>query len=195
MNLVNDYIELENFLPTEFQDKLEKLFLHPSFPWALTLDSVYGSDGKVTSNGAVGFFHNLMYNGQKRSGDLTTVLPLVEYFEKAAGIKTKNMFRIRVGLFCKHPDINPHGPHTDAKQPHFTGVYYVNECDGDFVLYNETYRDIAEADAKTASLTVKKICKPAKGKMVIFNGEHYHASSYPTENPLRIAITFNFELA
>lgn len=194
MSLDNGYIELDNFVPVEFQDKLEKLLTHPSFPWALTVDSVYGSNGKLESYGAVGFFHNLLYNGQKRSGDLGTILPLVEYFEKAANIKTKNMFRIRVGLFTKHPDSTPHGPHTDATFPHWTGVYYVNDCDGDFVLYNETYEDYSEKEVSPELLTVKKVCSPSRGKMVLFDGRHYHASSFPTKTPLRLAITFNFEL-
>jgi hypothetical protein len=33
---------------------------------------------------------------------------------------------------------------------------------------------------------------PKKGRMVFFDGKHYHASMHPLENPQRIVVTFNF---
>jgi hypothetical protein len=73
-------------------------------------------------------------------------------------------------------------------------VYYVNDCDGDLVIYEETYEDLTEAEAHQTQLVVKKRFKPGKGRMALFNGKHFHASSFPTQTPLRIAITFNFEI-
>ena len=201
MIVSDDLIELEDFVPVEIQEKVLKLMTHPSFPWALTFDSVYGAGSSVVTGGKiindnspVGFFHNLMFNGQPRSPDLSVVLPIFKEFEKviADKLKINKMFRIRAGLFTKHIDKTPHGAHTDDTNPHWTAVYYVNDCDGDLVLYNETYDDYTEEQAKTANLTVKHICKPTQGKLVAFNGKHYHSSSYPTRKPLRIAITFNF---
>jgi hypothetical protein len=190
-----DFYELDNFLPTETQDKIERLLTHPSFPWAFVSDSVGGYGGADGIKGACGFFHNFMFNGSPRSSDLPAALEIINAFEKTLGgaVKIKKMNRVRAGLFTKHPDPEPHTPHTDAKVPHWTAVYYVTDCDGDFILYKETYEDISEEEAKTAKLTVERSCPPAKGKMVLFNGKHYHSSSFPTKTPVRIAITFNFE--
>ena len=33
---------------------------------------------------------------------------------------------------------------------------------------------------------------PKKGRMVFFDGRHYHASMHPITNPQRIVVTFNF---
>jgi len=191
-----DYIELDNFVSEEIQDRVEKLLTHPSFPWAFVFDSVSGYTGEDGQSGACGFFHNLMFNGIKRSADLPVIMPIAHAFEHAVKgiIKVKDYNRIRIGLFTKHPDPEPHNPHTDRTDPHWTAVYYVNHCDGDFVLYNETYEDLTEAQAQAQvhQLTIKKRVVPKKGKIVIFNGKHYHASSFPTKTPLRIAITFNF---
>jgi hypothetical protein len=196
MIVEKDYIELDNFLPQDVQDKIERLLTHPSFPWAFVYDAVGGYTGETGTDGAAGFFHNLIFNSKPRSADLPAIMPVAHAMEKQVSkiFKVSNYNRIRVGLFTKHPDPTPHTPHTDSQKPHWTGVYYVNACDGDLVIYNETYEDVSEEEAKTAPLTIKKRFSPSKGKMVLFNGKHYHSSSSPTKTPLRIAITFNFEL-
>lgn len=196
MIVEKDYIELDNFVPQDLQDKIERLLTHPSFPWAFVSDAVGGYTGEDGSLGACGFFHNLMFAGKPRSADLPAIMPIAKLFEDAVKniITVKEYNRVRIGLFTKHPDPTPHAPHTDRTDPHWTGVYYVNACDGDLVIYNETYEDFSEAEAQTKQLTIKKRVSPTKGKMAIFNGKHYHSSSFPTKTPLRIAITFNFTI-
>ena len=191
-----DYIELTDFLSPEIQDSIENLITHPSFPWSFVYDSVGGYTGESGTGGAAGFFHNLVFNSQTRSPDLPAIMPIAHAMEKelASIFKVVNYNRIRIGLFTKHPDDSPHLPHTDSTKPHWTGVYYANDCDGDLVVYEETYEDITEAEAHKTQLTVKKRFKPGKGRMALFNGKHFHASSFPTQKPLRIAITFNFEI-
>lgn len=195
MILTDDYIEIENFLPLESQEKLIKLLTHPSFPWALSLDAVYGADGKsIDSNSAIGFFHTCMFQGEQCSEYLNAVGWILNGLEDAVfgRIRIDKLSRVRVGLFTKHPDTSPHYPHIDAEVDHWTCVYYVNDCDGDLIVYNDTFPEISQVNAKTHKFTVKRICKPAQGKLVTFNGKYYHASSYPTTKPLRLAITFNF---
>jgi hypothetical protein len=196
MILSKDYIELDDFLPVEEQEKLKQLFTHPSFPWSLSLSSVYGKTTSPEKLDAVGFFHNMMYAGEKKSEDLPAVWPILRYFEEATRdrFRITAMNRVRAGLFTMHPNASPHGAHTDATFEHWTAVYYVNDSDGDFILYNETFDDYTEDQIVDADLTIKRKVKPKQGRIVAFNGKHYHCSSYPTQHPLRIAITFNFKI-
>jgi hypothetical protein len=194
--MFNEIIEIDNIMPVDYQDRLEKHLTHPSFPWALTLDSVFGDADAVHRAGAVGFYHNIVFNNEQKSPDLPYIEPIILAFEDAMGgkIKIDTIQRIRIGLFTTHPSDEPHGPHVDAYFPHWTAVYYVTDCDGDIFIYNETYPKLLpkQAEALPQSLSIKKRCSPAKGKIVAFPGEHYHSSSSPTKTPLRIAITFNF---
>lgn len=195
MILSKDYIEIENYLSEEDQNKILQYLTTPNFPWALSLDAVYGAGGKIIDeNAAIGFFHTAMYNQEPWSEHLPNIAWVLNYLEDQTfgRIKIKELFRVRVGLFTKHPDSKPHLPHVDADFPHWTCVYYVNDCDGDFVAYNETFPEVPQEAGKNYNFTVKKRCKPAKGKLVAVNGKHYHSSSYPTQKPLRLAITFNF---
>jgi len=194
--MLSEIVEIENIMPVDYQDRLEKHLTHPSFPWALTLDAVYGDDTPDSRPGAVGFYHNIVFNNEQRSPDLQYIEPILHAFEDAMDgkIKVDTIQRIRIGLFTTHPSSKPHGPHVDAYYPHWTAVYYVTDCDGDIVIYDDTYPKLLpeQAEALPGSLTIKKRCTPAKGKIVAFPGQHYHSSSSPNTTPLRIAITFNF---
>ena len=59
-------------------------------------------------------------------------------------------------------------------------IYYVNNSDGDTVIYDN-----------------KKLVrvKPEAGKILMFDGSLYHASSRPTKNKLRKVVNINFKYA
>lgn len=195
MILLDDYVEIENFLSLDKQDQLLQHLTHPSFPWAMSLDAVYGAEGKVIDpDAAIGFFHTAMFKAEPCSSEYPNLNWVIDDISKKTHNKLKidTLFRVRVGLFTKHPSDIPHKAHVDADIPHWTCIYYVNECDGDTVVYNETWPQLSQEAAPTAKFTEKYRCKPKKGKLVAFNGKYYHSSSYPTSTPLRLAITFNF---
>lgn len=205
MLITDEFVELENFLPLEVQENLIRYLTSPRFPWAITLDSVDGgtvgwnktseTNTKIGDNYATGFYHTFLYQGEVCSDHANAVGWVMNGFEQATGgrILINSMHRIRAGLFTKHPDPTPHKPHVDAPfKDYWSAVYYVNDCDGDLVIYNETYPEVKLEDVDTTNFTVKRIFKPAQGKLVAFNGKYYHSSSFPTTKPLRLALTFNF---
>lgn len=197
MIISDDFIEIENFLPIEQQEQLIKELTHPGFPWGLTLNSVYGSAGIIDHDAAIGFFHTFLFDGEQKSPDLPLVGWIMNSFEEQVygRVRIKSMDRIRGGLFLKHPSDRPHPPHVDGEKPHWTAVYYVNDCDGDFILYNETYPEIeSEFKKDNSEFTVKRRVRPAQGKLIAFNGRHFHSSSFPNTKAFRLAITFNFQV-
>ena len=195
MSAAVDFIEVEDYLPLDLQEKLIKHLTHPSFPWAMSLDAVYGAGGKeINEDSAIGFYHTALYKSEQCSDQLDMFQWMINGIESSTNgaLKVDKLNRIRVGLFTKHPDPTAHRAHVDADFPHWVGVYYVTPCDGDLVLYNETFPQVPQELAPIFEFTEKHRFTPAQGKLVLFNGAHYHASSYPTKTPLRIAITFNF---
>ncbi len=185
------FLEIENFLDTSRQNQLLKYFLHPQFPWALTIDAVRGvGDNLILENDSVvGMFHTFIYNGQLCSEHFKNIEWILDEFSKVGLDKTK-LLRVRAGLFFKNPSDTPHVCHVDAKVPHTTAVYYVNDCDGDLVIYDETYQSNPWKKPEVPTEIYR--FNPSQGKLAIFDGRHYHSSSYPTQKPLRLAITFNF---
>lgn len=198
MIISKNFVEIEDFLTLDQQQKLIQYFTHPSFPWAMTLDAVDGvtSTTEINKSDAIGFYHGIVYNGEQCSDDchLDATRWIIEKLPESTfnRIKINKLERIRVAVFTRHPDSMPHRPHLDAKHDHWTAIYYVNDCDGDLLVYNETQFEVKDDQISTAQFTLKHRVKPTQGKLVAFNGKHYHSSSYPTQKPLRLAITFNF---
>lgn len=66
-------------------------------------------------------------------------------------------------------------PHINQKTPHLVFLYYVNDSDGNTILYD---------DRKN----IKKEISPKRGRILLFDGKTYHSSSSPTKN-VRCIIT------
>lgn len=89
-------------------------------------------------------------------------------------------------------------PHVDRTDPHHTALFYINDCDGSTVIYNEkctgdefsTPEKILET-LKNKKMTIKKEIKSEKNKLVIFDGLQYH-SSRPSTSEYRYVINVNF---
>ena len=71
-------------------------------------------------------------------------------------------------------------PHIDMNRPHTTALYYVNTSDGETVFFDENNNEIRRE-------------KPEQGKVVIFDGSIYHASSCPTTTTNRMTLNFNYD--
>jgi hypothetical protein len=89
------------------------------------------------------------------------------------------------------------GIHLNRGEPHLVMLYYVNDSDGDTILYDKTVEDIPY-DVSFYSLYPEEYCKlkvkhrisPKKGRILFFDGRVYHASSTPTKS-IRCIITLD----
>lgn len=81
-------------------------------------------------------------------------------------------------------------PHVDAEVPAYSMVYYLNDSDGDTVIFNESYVD----DTTPISLTVDSRIQPKKNRAVIFESNRYHASSNPVVSENRFVLNWVFWL-
>ena len=66
------------------------------------------------------------------------------------------------------------------KDNFFSMIYYINDSDGDTVVYK---------DKKLIGV------KPEAGKVLMFDGKLHHASSSPVKNKLRKVVNINFRYA
>ena len=82
-----------------------------------------------------------------------------------------------------HVDLPPHLPHVAC-------VYYVNDSDGDTIIYEQTINDVP-GGSQNVQLTEHKRVTPRRGRAVFFDGSRYHCSSQPTLNYRTI---INFDL-
>jgi hypothetical protein len=119
-------------------------------------------------------------------------VPIVNSMLEKTGIEIQELYfnRAFLQLPLEKRFIKEHnGLHIDVPQDHIACVYYVNDSDGDTILYEQTkYNTIA--GSKNVELVEHKRVTPKKGRMVVFDGARYHCSSQP-RNGYRCIINFD----
>lgn len=159
------------------------------------------TDSECDANWQASFVNNVYMFGQSPTELYDAFLPASVQIAEAAGLKLDNMIRMRLGLITRTPSPIVHEPHIDALVSHYTALIYLNDSDGDTVLYNETMgitpEGIEEYDyeaqrCKITRFTEMSRISPKSNRIMIFNGKHFHSSTSPTEHNSRLVMTINF---
>ena len=82
-------------------------------------------------------------------------------------------------------------PHIDLTIPHTVYLYYVNDCDGDTILYNYKSKNGVEDIPYFEDVKIKKRITPKQGRVVVFDGMTWHSSTQPTKGTRTI---INFDM-
>lgn len=188
---------IDNLLPESYATELSNLFTDQNFPWYYTPNTSYIdeiSNNKFIENDSSlkdtdAFIHGFMIQGRKTSPYFESVRPVLYFLEQKTGISITTLLRIRGVMVHKNSGFGNYIniPHVDLSYPHNTLIYYVNDSDGDTVIFNEKYTGEPDYNKKTIRQTVS----PKRNRAVLFNGLQYHTGSVP-KNDHRFLINFNF---
>ena len=88
----------------------------------------------------------------------------------------------------KHTD-----PHIDYFGKHYVILLYLNDADGNTVIFDEEYSEGREPkyDVDTSDFKIKYESIPKKGKIVCFDGKYYHALVPTSPGNIRNVCVFN----
>jgi hypothetical protein len=134
------------------------------------------------------FYHQLLDdNGNPSSSNFIFLAEFLKNKLKSI-INVNNFFRMKANLqtqcsFSKEEFYNT--PHLDRyfkTDKYFNGIYYVNDSDGDTFFFNKV----------NDKYLINKKVSPKKGRLILFDGNIYHAGRNPIEALKRIIINFNF---
>ena len=135
------------------------------------------------------YFSHTLSEGTSRS-EYYRKFP-INFITDFALMKGREMMRSHITFHS--PRLEKFGQHHHAHvdnlvKKHDVILYYVNDADGDTFFFEATHPCESEDDKR------KVIHRetPEKGKMVIFNGNRFHASSPPTNN-FRMTLNINYE--
>jgi hypothetical protein len=98
--------------------------------------------------------------------------------------------RSKSNLTSRTTELRLGWPHIDNDQKHFVVIYYVNDSDGDTVIYNEKYSGKVYDQSE---LTIFKTISPKAGSIIIFDGRMYHTNYAPQKNNFRCVINMNLK--
>ena len=162
------------------------------FPWYYTSD-VTDNSHEGPFQGRFGFAHEYVSTEEGVISNFHNLfLGLIKNSCKKINVKKIDVLQGRSFLSTPTniPKKDVDTPHYDMDAPHFVMLYYVNDSDGDTIIYNEkTKFDNCNADDRM-KFTIKKKVSPKQGRVVLFDGRHWHAAEQPNHN-LRCIVNYN----
>jgi len=162
------------------------------FPWYYISD-ITDSDHESTFQGRFGFTHQYVTPEDGICCPFHNLfLGLIQNSCKKLNIKEIDVLNGR--SFLQTPTNIPKekadSPHVDLVVPHFVMLYYVCDSDGDTLIYNEKTKFAACYPDEEMKFTLKKKVSPKQGRVVLFNGIHWHTAQQPNHN-LRCIVNYD----
>jgi hypothetical protein len=199
-------IIIDNFLPEVYIDSIYKLMGGEDIAWSFHKHSVSSSteleDLFFTNQPTaehIQFRHTFIENDKIRSAHLHYIAPLIACYENQFG-KIKSASRIKANLLMPQVGVKLQRPHTDDGDEasydstgyignRKTLLYYVNNSDGETILYNEKYNGVPIKE----ELTIQQRIEAVKGRAIIFDSNQIHSGNIPTDKKYRLIINCIFE--
>ena len=171
---------IDNVVSSRYQNDLEETFFSKDFPWCLN-DSITGTD----DSNHFGLAHSIIKAREIRSHKLDYVLPLVFEIADKSNSDVSKIYAARAFMQVPRNCDDQHDHfHVDVLQNHIVFLYYLNDSDGDTIILNKKCTDSNQAfygGEYTESDVLERVT-PKKGRVVVFDGMHYHAAGIPKEN-------------
>lgn len=197
---MNEIIEIENIIPLDHQNYIKDVMTGFSFPWVLNKNIVSGDDCFINQkNNPPGFNHFFYEHNKSTSTFFDMVYPIIlSLTSQVKNYPINRLIRMRGNLTLANQskDMEQFMPHIDSFFPHYVAIYYVNDSDGDTIIFNETNDDYDSGEKdinkiKTGPFTINRRVTPKQGKILLFPGNHYHTASFCKDTDFRCLININ----
>lgn len=191
----------------EYRDILAELLLGPDFPWYYNASTNYVSGLDELENTILvdenvkespQFTHKFIYADVPNSDHMHYLQEMLDVIHTQIG-KIARIKRIKSNLLTKEADY-PNGfyhpihvdNHGDLAKNDWTFLYYVNDADGDTIVFNEEWSEDWKGLGK--SLTIQNKVTPKGGTGIFFKSTQYHTSSPPITSKNRVVINLILEM-
>ena len=180
------YVVIDNFLTPSYQQALLQRMNGPSFEWYYqnNLTSI-SEQGNYEDIGFSHWFWRMGDTSWVRGTDASLVIPLGYQLKDTIG--ASNILKMRGDMTLYNKNNYKHSPHidiTDVTYSYYTAIYYVNDSDGDTIIFNET--------PPSNKYTIKEKIFPKANRVVIFEGSYAHTGHSPSKHKNRILINSNY---
>jgi len=191
---VDEIIVIDDFIDLDYQETIKSILMGQEehndcvFPWYY-IDDVTAAY-EEGNQGRPGLSHVYVDLNDDNSSEIISdfhdlFLPLLRHacytlnIPQASVLQGRSFLQFPLNLRSKEDDT----PHIDIDDMrHLVVLYYVCTADGDTVIYNEK----KESDIYTE----KQRVTPKQGRVVLFDGSHYHTAQQCT-NKIRCIVNYN----
>ena len=170
---------IKDFVPSSFKIFLQNFVDSSIFEWHYMNNSLNYDTAQI-QDGIFQFIHIIVDEQGNKSPHYEKIKPLLYFFELHTGLKIKGICRMKANLLTQRElseDINKLAIHTDVnKEDYVSFIYYVNDSDGDTVVYNADKTEIIEK------------ASPVAGNCFWFKSNQFHNATPPKDHSTRIVI-------
>lgn len=191
----------ENIVNSQHQDFIEEQVLGTWFPWyyepvTSMYDGVSGTFIDSRTRDHPMMVHSFIINGNITSSYWNLVAPIIDSLNNY-GLNTSKIIRVKSNLVfpqANYPEGFYSAPHIDSDwniepRDQYTFLYYINDSDGDTVLFKE----VSDCKTQPETLTEETRFSPKKGTGILFNSCQYHSGTPPRKHKARAVINFMFD--
>ena len=165
-----------------FDQEIIKNFLYDTGQWSFVKD-VSVKDNKQQRPG-----FKIMFNQLHPSIDLVLKNTIKKLKLKNPTLLEARTF-LQLPLDKKYIGEGVDTPHLDRTTPHWSFIYYVEDSDGDTIIYDYKSKNIDDIPYFENIKELKRI-KPKQGRVVVFDGMYWHTAVQPSKN-VRCIININ----
>jgi hypothetical protein len=194
-------ITLDDIVDQETQDLIEETLLGSETDWHFARAGAYKKElfPEVSDKQrkSIFTFNHIIFNDSKiQDYNFNLYYKVITAIASHLQFDIQSVTNIRAQL--QLPLNRPMGrgiPHVDKHddKPYKVCLYYVNDVDGDTVLYKQTTKNSTPEEIKQGKIDELTRITPKKGRAIIFDGDVYHRASRPTTD-LRCVINYNIFL-
>lgn len=173
-----------SFISAEQADNVEKFVFSPQMLWTLSTSSVDHDENIIQYDNSVDHyqFTHVLYSGDVPQSQLFEEFhKLFISFVQKNNIEYKSLMRMKINLVTGGSNLEGKymPPHTDAPFDHKVFIYYINDSDGNTILFDDN-KNIVESVA------------PEKGLGICFDGTIIHSNRFPIKNNFRCVLNVAF---
>ena len=178
--------KLNSFVSDDISSSIERVIGNQQFSWYWRPSSAHGIGAEGEEYEDFQFIHLIYYSGEPQSESFEVVKPLLNQFEKTTGYTIKNIRKIKANLLTKqvvsdrilkqmiHTDVN------NLTDKILSIVYYVNDSDGDTIIFTDDGHEITKS--------------PIKGTAIYFPSSMLHRATPPSINTRRLVLNIVIEI-
>lgn len=180
----------DELLDDKEKDHIENFLRDPKFPWFLSIGHNHYTTSKIDietnstscSSECVLLTHVFYLESLRNSENYQLSDFVLNLFLERSKYPFKSLTRSKANLTLRaSKDIGDYTtPHIDFANDHMVLIYYVNDSDGDTVIFEDHKKEIV----------LKKI-NHKKGRFVLFDGNLYHSAGINKVSDLRINLNYN----
>jgi hypothetical protein len=190
-----EILVIDDFIDKDYQEDIKDVLLGKEewddllFPWHYIDDVTAAFEDD--NQGRPGLSHVYVEYNDDKTSDIVSdfhnlFIPLLELacdvleIPSARIVQGRSFLQFPLNLKSKEDDT----PHIDLDEGerHIVVLYYVQDSDGDTVIYHERI----ESD----TYTIKQKVTPKQGRVVIFDGGQYHTAQQAI-NTVRCIVNYN----